>query len=318
MTTILDAPLGAVSSHRDADKNLDPGSLKRLIVLLWQKRLPLLYFVIVGATIGLLVIFLSPNRYRASMTIAPVTDNNNSNISSGASAALNLLSGSGSSSSENFNRFQALLTSYQVAEQIAEHPDILKIVVPITVVDGHVEYHPSILSRAQAFALGYTAPEITPSMIEERLNKVIVFQSGASNSILPSANSSIVGISFENTDPNRAKKLLEAIFQYTDTILRNEQIAISRKKIGYYEQSLDASPMESERQYLYQAMAREQGELIRLQSGAPIAAQIVDAIHASDKPVYPRPLPILVAAIFGAFIVGAFYVLIGFWWRGAL
>jgi len=266
-------------------------TLTDFLAYLWKRRTILALINVFGILLTLIAIGMMQPNYTASLIVAP--ESNDSQTSLGGLAQLakqyagNLGGlGVGGGSPDQFNDFIALYRS----------PEIVKIV------DQKYQLRQKIFSRDwnakekrwSTFPHGIkgyisaslrwllnkpSSPEPTYSSTSNWLvqNVAITFDQ----------NSSQWTIAIDNPDREKARWLLQTLYNATEGYLRATMKAQTLSQVDYLNRRLSQITVADYRQALLDVLATQEKSLMLLESTAPVAARIVVPTTVTDEPTSP-------------------------------
>ncbi|HVT24300.1 MAG TPA: hypothetical protein VHD95_06705 [Rhizomicrobium sp.] len=274
-----------------------PWSLDRIVALVKDNFLPASLCAVLSVAIFIAAEILITKKYDATMVVAEVPDQLQGPLSqaggggvASAVARLKGLGGLGGESDEKLNQYLALLTSRQVATELAKEPWILQGVF-------NSEWDPEtqswktggiarMASNAVKSLIGYPAWHPPDG---SRLARVL------QNSLKTDQDlqTGFVTITYSNEDGDFAMRFLQALNAATDRIVRAAAIQTSTNRIRFLNQRLDKEEKADLRSGLIDTIGTEEHNLAMATSDPNYAALMIVKPYRNDRPSSP-PLLIVV------------------------
>jgi len=142
----------------------------------------------------------------------------------------------------------------------------------------------------------------------------------ANINILPSTQSDIVILSMDNADPQLAERVLFLANLEANEVLRDQAAIRSKQKVEYLRNKLNQVSIEDYRQALLALLSAEEKTLMVTETSDAYAAEIISPPMTSATPVSPRPITTLFVAILIGIIAGSTIVIFWGpnWWKAVL
>ena len=203
-------------------------------------------------------------------------------------------------------RYTQLIGSVSLAERLDREHQMLRQVFVAQWDEAREAWQPppGIVAAARRQVLeffgfpGWTPP--TPASLADWLQaKVSVTRQGTT---------ALRQLSFEHPEGDFAARLLMAVHDTADDMLRNEALARVRQQIQNLEQALAVGDADGRRAALEEMLAEQYRAEALLRAEVPYAAEVVSPARASPEPSSMDPILVLgLAAVVGA-VVGLFIV----------
>jgi hypothetical protein len=287
-----------------------PWSLDRILALVKDNLLPAGLCAVLSVSVFLAAEILIAKKYDATMVVAEVPDQLQGLLSqaggsgvASAVARLKGLGGLGGEADEKLNQYLVLLTSRQVATELAKEPWVLQGVfksewdpdAKAWKSDGVVR----MAANAAKSLIGYPAWHPPDG---SRLARIL------QNSLKTDQDlqTGFVTITNSNEDGDFAMRLLQALNCATDRIVRAAAIQTSINRIKFLNQRLDAEEKADVRSGLIDTISTEEHNLAMATSDPNYAALMIVKPYWNDRPSSP---PLLIVVGFSAAAgAGAFYL----------
>ena len=249
--------------------------------------------------------------YTAELRVTPVE----SSASAGKLAGLaGLASVAGlslpqDSSGMSFSLYLAGLRSREVAERLADQPEIRRTLFANEWNEQRQTFEePS--SPLGAFAKGlkkvlglpiyaWTPPDA--ARLHDRLQQDLV--------VVQDPKTPVVTISFSHTDPEFAARLLTATHEAVDAYLRRKALARSGQYISYLSTKLATVTLAEHRAAIAEALSEQERTRMLASSSLAYAAEPFGRAVVSMKPTSPRPAVVLSIALIVGLLAGGLAVL---------
>ena len=240
--------VGTGNDGRISSRESDEISLGQLFEALWNRRLPVIFLVLLCTAVATTAAFLVPKKYEAMVLISPVTGRNGSGggIGGALNAAASQLgglasivglsaSGSGGAKAEAL----ATLQSEALTEQYIAEKNLLPVL-----------FSSKWDSRQKQWKVA--DPEKVPTLWKANryFNKKI-------RSVTEASKTGIVTLKITWTDPRQAAQWANDLVKLTNEFLRDKAIAESERDIAYLQQQLDKTNVVELRNSIYSLMESE-------------------------------------------------------------
>lgn len=281
--------------------------LRTLFLYIWQGRHIVLATVCLFVVIGILWFVTAPRIYQASalLSAAPGSSSNSAgggaSALSGAARLIGLAAPSGSSGVE-YTKFQSLLTSNILADQLATKTDLLQRMYPdrwdqktrtwsapsgfVASIRSAIR---SILGRPPQQAPG--VKDIV-ALLNNNVREDLSLQTG------------LLELTATGKDPEFTRLLLTDLHRGADNILRASARMRSKRRIEYLSNTLKLVEAVEQRAALIQLLSQEEQTSMMIESDPNYAADLVDPPHVLPEPISPRFVLTLILSIFSGVFVG--------------
>ncbi len=197
-----------------------------------------------------------------------------------------------------FDKFQFLLTSERLAAFHVERRNMLPIVFSKTWNPEKQQWErPSGAGQAVKDVL-YPLFGLQPWSAPDY--RLLARQYANNLNVRGISDTGMVEIAYADTDPERARFVLEAMFEDTNSLLRNEAKAQAESKARYLRIQLGQAEIIEYRINLAGLLAREEQILMLTSTKGPYAADLVQPYVLSPQPTSQRPILFsIIAALVG-------------------
>ena len=266
---------------------------------------------IIGFIVALFTLSIVPAKYKVQMTISPATTNPQGDLSGmmpqGSVPVVNyMIKQMSNNSTTDFIYFEQLVTSHEVAKELAKNPIIMRTIFASEWDNKNKKWQaPSgVINSTKRFInkiIGYknwTAPNAT--RLTQWLEHNLV--------IMPVGATPLREIRLNYHDPRFATALLKKLYDTTDNIIRQNTRTNTDAKIDYLRDRILQTPNPLHRSALTNILMEQEQIRIMVALNLPFAAQIIKQPTMSSNPVFPSPallIPLMV--IIGVAIGFLFY-----------
>lgn len=280
-----------------------------LLQIIWAHRLAVLVSMLVALGAALAYLHLATPLYTGELKVTP----SNNAVAPSATSLGNLgglasMAGLTSSGGEptKFDLFLEMLTTREVADQLAADPKILR-----TVFEGEWDEQSRRWRKPESTVadlrrlLGQLAgerqlPWEPPS--GERLQQHIIKNLKITRS---TQKNPVTYIRYDARDPRFAEYLLHRLSRTADHTVRRRVLREGREYISYLESRLPNVVAPDQREALVEILGEQERRLMMASSGVPFAASVIERPLAPRTPSKPRvPVVLAVALIIGT-VAGA-------------
>lgn len=283
----------------------DPTFREAMLKVLRGWWVVLLTLLVVLVFVGLWL-STQPVRYEARMVVAPVAQT--ADASGGLSGLSNLaqiagISVSGASAPPMFERYTGLLTSVRIAERILRKEDLLKEVFASQWDAEAQSWHPpktgliggALNSLKSLFGVATWSPPGSVSLAS--------YVSGNLEA-LPVENTRLVMVTFRDTDPEFALRMLRLVSSEAETALREEFREQTNLRLQYLQAQLASTPNVDIRRTLAASTLVFLQQQIHANANLPVAADVVEPPYVTPTPIEPKVMLVLGLGGFGALLLG--------------
>jgi uncharacterized protein involved in exopolysaccharide biosynthesis len=249
--------------------------------------------------------------YQAQMTITPATNENQtsaalSNLSGLASmAGINI----GSTGQTDFQKFQSLLMSRKVADQLAKNQYIMSKAFP-KVWDAEIKrFVPppgltGVISTIFQFVVG--APGWVPPTGED-LHTYITKNVNIDSNI----DGSIITVTFDHPDAAFASAFLTALHEHADAIMRDDARRTAERRTVYLNKLLESTTQDDQRQALITLLSTEQQKAMLAAVDKYYSAGVLDPPARTYWPAWPPRIILIVMMLIMGPVLGSFLLVTG-------
>jgi len=285
------------------------GDLTRLLLTGWWL---MLLGTILGFSAATALLRVVPVTYTATMVVGPVVRQGSSPIAS-ASPALGFASRLGinvlpNAAVTDFDKFKTLVTSVRVAEISVERHNLLKRLFADLWDEDTARWVPpdSLVHRMRSeirMLIGRTQWQPpTPLTLADHFQDTVRFDR--------IGKTGFVRVSYRHADAELAGKVLQVLYDETETLMKEKNTARTREYIGYLTSRLKEVTMIDQRNALRELLSGSEQALMLLYLDHSFAAEIVDGPVVSDQPTSPRPIIYIVLGSVAGLIVGLLFHMI--------
>lgn len=202
------------------------------------------------------------------------------------------------------DRYLALLTSTKVAERLIDDPSLAAALVGAERDEQSGDWQPpdGLADRIRQAIFSFfgfpTWQEPGPAALAARLASLLEVK----------GTSGIHRLTVNLSEPELGVRLLGAMHEAADDILRSAALAETRRQIAELEAQLDEQPAPTRRDALEALLESRYQTAALLEIDQPYAAMVIDAPAASGWPSSIDPRLVLALAAFVGAIVGLFVV----------
>lgn len=308
------ASKGVVGPTSGAGDSITPQSdelsFREFGQLMWLRRKSVLSSVAAFLILALAYLHTATYRYTATLPVA-AAQQENSNILSGMSGLASVagISLPGSEVVSPFSLYLKSLHSRQVAEVLAANPAFMQTIFADQWDGATGRWRaPSGVMRsivgATKAALGFPAQTWQPPGAAEMQGYL------ADNvDVDKDTQEAFATLKFKHPDPEFAKGFLTAVHMVSDEYLRERALRRTDETIRYLSTKLQTVTVAEHREALVTALSSQEKMRMNAASDAPYAAEPFGSAASSVAPTTPRPLVILLFALFSGLVVGCGIVL---------
>lgn len=249
-----------------------------------QARRYVLSGLLIGLLAGVLFMALAVPHYRASMLVAPTTRSGTPDIAAlfpnNASFAMEyLLQSFGPGDSTDFMRFENILREPTIAGLLLQNEEIKRGV-----------------SADRSFRL----QESTEIDTAEKLAAYLV----DTVTIEPVGSTNLRRIVYLHPDRDFAMYLLNSLYHMTDSLLRDEIMTKTERRIAYLEKEIDRISHPDHKEALVSLLMDQEQIRMILAVNEPFSAYIAEPASVTPKPYWPRKTLFIPAFAFAGFFLG--------------
>lgn len=259
------------------EDEIDFGIIFRII---WSEKKLLAICVLIFEVLAVARLQLATPTYDVSMIVASPTKETSA-LDRGILGSVGGLMGlAGVGGQTNFDKYQVIMVSSGVAEQMLHNQDFAKRLFAGQWDEKAGEWQPPggvrpLVRRAIRFSLGMEGWHQPDSEIMSGyLRGKVQFDVDKDNGFLE--------ITVNHTNPELAVELLQALHQETNRIVRDAASIRTANRIAYLTQTLPGVKLDSHRDVLIEMLSTEGQKMIMVEADNEYAAEIV------TPPVVPR------------------------------
>jgi hypothetical protein len=275
--------------------------------------------VVAGCGFGFLValtyLTTTTPAYEVSAVVSPVGELTRENEAEGSiGGGLASLAGLNLRSSQvtRIDRFLLLLFSARVAEQLESNTHVMSVIFPKDWDDAQKRW---VKPSPSFFQLGIWGirralgrPEWTAPTAYDFANYLQTKIQVALTS--PERGLPIYRLTIDDPDPDFASKLLSEAIRESDNVVREIDAGASAQRILYIERQLGSVTSVEHRQALIALLADQERTLMLAAPNQTYAAELLEPVHASSRPIKPRVDIIVALGVFLGLVLGMFVVIL--------
>lgn len=279
---------------------LDLGLARRIMM---AHPVTMLSAIAVCLAMSILYLHVAHRRYAVELYITAATP---SQKSSNALSALTSLAGVNLGAAENpkFREFLAAIRSPVAAEAIIGDQEMVRAIFP-----GEWS------ARAQRWRQPHSYLHAPADFVKRVLGIPVVPWSPPDAArvyeylrdnlkVIPDAKSGMVTLELDSQRPRQAKVLLVALNQAIDSWMRQHDLRHAQDDITYLSQQLAKTTVEELRNALAANLAEQEHARMLASAPLPYVSDMLGTPIVSNRPAYPRPIPVLIASIVLGFLIG--------------
>ena len=259
-----------------------------VIIDMWRARTWLAGGGIIALCLGLLFLSFAVPQYRVSMIVTPTMRAGTSDIAAlfpdNANRAMEyVMQNFGPGDASDFMRFEAILDEPTVAKKLLHDKRII---------DG--------ISQSGRFRLS-KAPDIENELqLSDWLKKQIKAETVV--------GTSLKSITIMHPDPEFAAYLLQRVYSATDSIIRQELLQKTSRRVIWLKKKIDDTAHPEHRKVLTDLLMDQEQIRMVLAVNEPHAASIAEPPSAGAKPYWPRKSLIMPSfVLIGMFLAYALF-----------
>jgi uncharacterized protein involved in exopolysaccharide biosynthesis len=281
----------------------DEISLKELAETLWRGRWLIVSAVLLSVGITATAIWLMPDKYRAVVVVAPVSDTSGGNLAgrlgSLASQFGGLASIAGLSLSGDSKKWEALavLQSEALTNRYIQTNDLLPVLYAS---QWDRERNDWKTNDAKSKPTLWKANKY----FKERIRKV-----SSDN------KTGLVTLTITWSDPVLAAKWANDLVRMANDNLRDRAIAESERNISYLNEQASKTDVVGIRQTIYNIMETEINKAMLAKGSEEYAFKIIDPAVVPEKPYSPRPRLWTFASLLGTLLLSVAVAFVRIAWK---
>lgn len=276
----------------------------------------LAYLAGIAFLLSIPALWLWPRSYTATATIAPTSGLSSNELSlGGAMSALSALGGKsllGGNSVSPFDMYIDILSSKQLARQLAEKDHFLQIIFGAQW-DPHTNNwrphnsFPHFVKVSVLGLFGFTVKEHPD--VDDLSGFLAGHLAVASKESETSPLSAITTLKFTYRDPKLSVQMLNTILSEADSLLRVSRRTDVRARIAYLGGVLPTVTLAEQRQALISLLSSQEEEYTVIEADKRYAFTLLDQPYASSAPTSPFPPLIIAGFLFFSVLVWIVLVL---------
>ncbi len=267
---------------------------------------------VVAAMLLLSILYLqaAERRYLSSLVVTPVSGSAGLPSGIGGLASLAGINVPGSDADSQFELFVEGLTTRESAERLVRaHPDLLPRMFPGEWNAQRRQWQQPAgtvagISRGIKSVLGMDSGYRPPDAA--RVQRWLSNELGVSKA----RDQRLTVISVETPDPDFGQKLLAALHETGDSLLRTRAVERADDYVAYLTGKLTEVTVADYRQTLVEALAEQEKTRMMASSNLPFAADPFGPPSTPDKPSSPNAILVLAVSIVFGLVIGVLLVLV--------
>ncbi|MBL6846352.1 MAG: hypothetical protein ISQ85_05590 [Planktomarina sp.] len=295
------------------EKTADEIDLKQIFLNLWRGKYIIFSLSIFAVILSSMYLRGAERKYFVQGLFKPVVEGNSGPNLSGFSGLASLAGVSlPKSSSSDFTAYQKLIFSEEVAAKVLTDQDLIIELFKTewdtktkTFKAGPVNRFDQIKQSIKLLVTGSEISEYIPPN-SQRLSILI----GQLLNLSTDQATGFLSINTESSRPLVMVKLILAVSQETDNLLKERFFATSESTLQFYYQKLLTSRSPEHREALAQLISAEDQKLMLASKNSNFVAEPLTWPSVSFNPISPNSKFVLVLGVVMGFVLGAAIVLI--------
>ena len=283
----------------------DDIDIKELILSIWHGKIYIFSSSLLFVFFATIYLHIAEKKYLVEYKVKPVYENQQMNAFSGLSG---LASISGiqlpSNASGDFKIFKELTTSIEVSEVIFRNKEIVK-----KIYDDEWNSSLNIFSESKNKFMRYASVVINFVYGNYEINYIppnarrLAIYISENIEIHEDKDTGFLTLKAKTSKPNMHLKLIDEIVEISDQIMRQRYIDFSKEPLAFYKDKLRTARSREHREVLAELISKEEQKLMFASKGKYFTAEPYIEPTISLHPVAPKPVLILIFALFlGSFI----------------
>lgn len=272
-------------------------------------------FILGALILAVAYLHVAEYTYTATLAVSPVASSSTSGGLAGKLGSLGNIASlaginiGGDAGTQAFMMYQEGLYSRDVAEQLAQDPQIM-----------HAVFHkqwdaenkkwispPPVIRAIVQFAKALLGIPVRPwqppngALLQEYIIDNVEVE--------PDPEKPVVTITYRYQDPQMAVRFLRELDRAVDNKLRSIALTRANQYVGYLSDQLNKVTNTDVRDALMSTLIDQENTVMMASVTAPYAAQPFGPPSASRKPMHPKPLLVLPVALLAGGLFGSFAAL---------
>lgn len=297
-----------LAPHVEQNQAIQPDNeigLVDFVAFLVRNRLTILVATAACFILSIVYLNVTTYRYTAKLLVVPIESRQNLNLGSLGSLATIAGVNLGPNEGGHFTLYKTALQSREVAELLAQKPEIMRTLFHQYWDDKTESWKVSggrlrEISNAVKFILGKPAlPPQAPNAasLQKYLEKRLL--------ITTDKKTNVTTIEFSYDDPRFAAAFLTEVHEAADAMMRQKTLQKANAFVTYLQKELERVQVAEHREALVRLLGeQEKMRMMAMAESVPFSADPFGAVVVSDEPTSPQPLVVLLAGLAGGFILG--------------
>jgi len=298
-----------LKSNIESTSSEDDIDFKEIFRVLYYSKYLILFFIFLFICIGSFYLRNADQKYTVEITYKSMGEDRSSDLGSlgrvGGLLASSGLSNNGKGNS-NFDVFEYILSSNDVAKQLFEDKDLVKKLFKDEYnIESNDYYEPqstqmgafkkkikSLLTGQPVEIYKKPNPNRVSIILDQELRKNV------------NKNTGFLILSATHKDPNLMIDLIQKTVSAADEIVKNLNIATSSQALAFYQNKLARAKVREHRLELAKLIVLEEKKLLFASKGQNFVVEPIAKPQLSYKPTSPNPPLILMLSCIIGFIIG--------------
>jgi hypothetical protein len=295
----------------DGDKEYAEINLSDVGSAIWQRKFYIFFIFVICMSLGVFYLHRADRKYDVTLTLSAAQDSGQSRDLGGL-ASLTSISGfdiGGGKGGDDFQIFEKLLTSEEVAEKILSHDSIIRKIYAEEWDDETQKWREperGLTSSIKYFLKNVLAGDLKPDYAQPDAQRLSVLLVGAV-SVTKVKSTPFLILSMKTPDPDLGAQILVTMAKETNRFMQTRYQLDGTAAVDFYKSRLDATSTLEHRQILMRLLSSEEQKLMLLSLNDEFVAKIVTGPRQSPNYTSPSLAAVLALCLFaGIFTSGAF------------
>jgi hypothetical protein len=301
-----------IKDDQSTPPNYDEIEIKQLFLHLWANKIYLISGIVICICLASIYLNFAPRKYEVIYTLAPVINDDSSNLRGLGGLASFAGISLPSNSSGDFLTFRFLLTSKEVAEVLLQDKDLTRSIFrnewniqeekfrapdkgPVTIFVRRIK---NLLTGDEASV--YAAPN-APRLVNWVENNIEISED---------RETGFLQLRSETSNPDLVINLMGTLSKVTDNLMRQRYVFRSQKITEFYNYQLSKAKAREHREALATLLAKEDQKLILALRGQHFIAEHLTPPTVSHYPTSPKSKLVLALSVLLGGLLGSGYVLV--------
>ena len=290
----------------------DEIDLRDLFFTLWGGKIYIILISIISIFFASFYLQFAERKYSVEYSLKPVGETKNSSSFSGLGTFASIAGIQLPTSSNNdFNIFEELITAPEVSEIIFENKKIIKDIFRSEWNEKLNNYSKPLKSKIQSFisnAKKLLTGNIEVNYMPPNPRRLTIFIN-ENIQINEDKETGFLKFSSETSKPELILSLIIEATKVSDKIMRQRYIDFSTEPLAFYKEKLSIARSREHREALAELISKEEEKLMFASKGKYFIAEPYMSPTISLHPTSPKPLLILALSLLVGLFLGAVLVL---------